>query len=53
VWRVEASASNFQISISPPTTAYSDYGMFLGTKFGKKGTDPFDLQMSRAVGFLR
>jgi hypothetical protein len=54
VWRVEASASGFQISGSPPDSGSTEYGLFLGTTFGDTAnTTLFNYQMWRAVGFLR
>jgi len=54
VWRVEASASGFQISGSPANSGSAEYGLFLGTMFGDRvTTTPYSYQMWRAVGFLR
>jgi hypothetical protein len=54
VWRVEASASDFQISGSPPNSGSAEYGLFLGTTFGDRvNTTPYSYQMWRVVGFLR
>jgi len=54
LWMVEAAASNFQLSGTPPTEALTDYGIFLGTTFGDTmNAQTYTYQESRAFGFLR
>ena len=54
VWLVESMASNFRIDPNAADTALTDYGIFLGTKFGNYTTaQNYAYQLSRAVGFLR
>jgi hypothetical protein len=54
IWLVDTSAANFQIVGSPPTTATTQYGIFLGTTFGNRANaQPFSFQESRAIGLLR
>jgi len=54
VWLIESTASNFRIDPNAADTALTDYGIFLGTKFGNALTaQNYAYQFSRAVGFLR
>jgi len=54
VWLIESMASNFRIDPNAADTALTDYGIFLGTKFGNSATaQNYAYQLSRAVGFLR
>jgi hypothetical protein len=54
IWMVESSARNFRMSGTPPNTAITDYGIFLGTTFGdRNNARPYTFQESRAMGLLR
>lgn len=54
IWMVDAFASNFQLSGTPPNEALTDYGIFLGTTFGDTANaQAYTYQESRAFGFLR
>ena len=54
IWMVDASASGFQTSGSPATAGEVQYGIFMGTTFGDKvNAQPYDFQVSRAVGLLK
>lgn len=54
IWLIESSADNFRIDPSANDTAVTDYGIFLGTQFGKTtSTAPYAYQESRAFGFLK
>jgi hypothetical protein len=54
IWRVDSSASGFQMNGVPPNVAITEYAMFLGVTFGDVvNTQPYSFQLSRAVGLLR
>lgn len=54
IWQIESSADNFRIDPTASDTAVTDYGIFLGTRFGNTTTAaPYAYQESRAFGFLR
>lgn len=54
IWLIESSAGNFSVSGVAPDTALTEYGIFLGTKFGNYTTTrQYGHQESRAFGFLR
>jgi len=54
VWLIESSADNFRIDPSANDTAVTDYGIFLGTRFGNTTVaSRYAYQESRAFGFLK
>jgi hypothetical protein len=53
VWLIESMASNFRLDPNVPDTALTDYGIFLGTRFGNYATaQNYGFQLSRAIGLL-
>ncbi len=54
IWQIDSSATKFAIDPTAADTAVTNYGVFLGTRFGNSTlAQEYLYQESRAFGFLR